>query len=120
MQVAEKRRSALLAMLFQRCPVCRRGQVFSGQFAMHERCPCCDLKFEREQGYFMGAMYVSYPLSVPILGLLIWIGYILLPSVRIEFVIGLALLAYLPFVPAVFRYSRVLWMFFDHWASPCH
>ena len=27
---------------------------------MYERCPECDLKYEREQGYFLGAMYFSY------------------------------------------------------------
>jgi hypothetical protein len=27
---------------------------------MNERCPYCGLKFEREQGYFLGAMYFSY------------------------------------------------------------
>ena len=32
---------------------------------MFERCPVCGLKFEREQGYFLGAMYVSYALAIP-------------------------------------------------------
>jgi hypothetical protein len=26
---------------------------------MHERCPACGLKFEREDGYFLGAMYIG-------------------------------------------------------------
>jgi len=30
----------------------------------------------------------------------------------------LAILAYLPFVPLVFRYSRVIWIFFDRWVWP--
>ena len=85
---------------------------------MNEICPKCGLRFEREQGYFLGAMYFSYPLSVPILGLLIGRGYLLFPGIRIEWVIGLAALAYLPFMPAVFRYSRVLWIYFERWANP--
>ena len=37
---------------------------------MHERCPVCDLKFEREAGYFLGAMYVSYGLALVIIALI--------------------------------------------------
>jgi hypothetical protein len=85
---------------------------------MNECCPHCGVRFEREQGYFMGAMYFSYPLSIPILGLLTWIGHLLLPSWRIEWVIGLSAVAYIPFVPVVFRYSRILWMYFERWANP--
>ena len=33
---------------------------------MHERCLVCDLKFDREPGYFLGAMYVSYGLGIVI------------------------------------------------------
>lgn len=35
---------------------------------MHERCNCCDLKFESEPGYFFGAMFISY----------IWTGWLFL------------------------------------------
>jgi len=31
---------------------------------MNDRCPACDLKFEREQGYFLGAMYISYGVAL--------------------------------------------------------
>ena len=27
--------------------------------AMHERCTICGLRFEREQGYFLGVMYIN-------------------------------------------------------------
>ena len=41
-------------------------------------------------------MYFSYFLSIPILGLLILAGHILLPDWRIEAVIGLGAVAYIP------------------------
>jgi hypothetical protein len=111
-------RSTFLAILRQRCPQCRQGAIFRGRTTMNETCPECGLRFEREQGYFMGAMYFSYPLSVPVLGLLIGIGYLLLPGLRIEWIIGLAAIAYIPFVPVIFRYSRVLWIYFERWSNP--
>jgi uncharacterized protein (DUF983 family) len=110
--------SSFLAALRQRCPRCRQGPIFHGWIRMNEQCPRCGLRFEREAGYFLGAMYFSYPLSVPILGVLILAGHLLLPEWRIEAVIGVAALAYLPFMPLVFRYSRVFWIYFERWANP--
>lgn len=110
--------SSFAAALRQRCPRCRQGPIFRGRLAMNECCPRCGLRFQREAGYFLGAMYFSYALSLPILGLLILVGHLLLPDWRIEFVIGLAAVAYIPFMPLVFRYSRVLWIYFERWANP--
>jgi hypothetical protein len=31
---------------------------------MNERCDACDYKFDREPGYFLGAMYISYGIAV--------------------------------------------------------
>mgnify|MGYP000656006015 CR=1 FL=1 len=38
--------------------------MFSGLLRTRERCPECNLVFERAPGYFTGAMYVSYTLGV--------------------------------------------------------
>jgi|SRR6516162_10392511 len=116
--VPANQRSRLWAALRQRCPRCCRGHIFRGLFAMNDVCPRCFLRFEREPGYFLGAMYFSYALSIPILGIGLWVWHLLLPDLRWEFVIGLAGVSYIPFMPAVFRYSRVLWLYFDRWASP--
>jgi uncharacterized protein (DUF983 family) len=115
---APKDRSRLWAALCQRCPRCCRGKMFRGLLTMNEVCPRCYLRFEREPGYFLGAMYFSYPLSIPILGLGIWLWHLILPEWRWEMIILLSGFSYIPFVPAVFRYSRVLWIYFDHWAWP--
>jgi uncharacterized protein (DUF983 family) len=53
--------SALVGILRQRCPRCRAGKILRGSILlrfpkMDERCEDCDLKFEREPGYFLGAM----------------------------------------------------------------
>ncbi len=42
---------------------------------MQERCPVCDLKFAREAGYFIGAMYISYGialLTITLIAALLW------------------------------------------------
>jgi uncharacterized protein (DUF983 family) len=111
-------RSRLWAMLRQRCPYCREGRVFKGTLAMNEHCPVCGLKFEREQGYFLGAMYVSYALAVLVLGLGTLVGHWLLPGWKLELVMLLVVVFYIPLMPVVFRYSRVIWIHFDRWAWP--
>jgi uncharacterized protein (DUF983 family) len=104
----------LAAILLQRCPKCWQGSVFHGLIAMNERCPVCGHKFQQDGGYFLGAMYVSYGLSIGTLVLLtLLIHWLLLPGWSLESVVLVALVPYLLFVPAVFRYSRILWMFFD-------
>ena len=62
-----------LALLWRgmclRCPRCGARTLFRTWFAMHERCAVCGLRFEREQGYFLGAMYIPTvsPLIIPLL-----------------------------------------------------
>lgn len=79
---------------------------------MHTRCPACGLKFEREPGYFLGALYFSYALSIPpglVLVLLIW----RITDWPFDWVMLAAVIAYLPLVPPVTRWARVLWMYLD-------
>jgi uncharacterized protein (DUF983 family) len=114
--------SLLQAMLRQLCPRCRRGAIFRcslwrGWLAMHERCPVCQLKFEREPGYFLGAMYVSYALAIPPFLLLVTVFW-LLAHWRYEIALAAAFFAYLPFVPMAARISRVVWMYVDQGFDP--
>jgi uncharacterized protein (DUF983 family) len=106
----------------QLCPRCRQGPIFRAPLwraflAMHERCPACGLKYEREPGYFLGAMYFSYALSIPPV-LAIMLLFWRLTSWPFDLVILAAFVAYLPFVPAVTRWARVLWMYVDRHFDP--
>lgn len=112
----------ITAIVRQRCPRCLEGKIFGKPFwrawlAMNERCPVCGLKFDREQGYFVGAAYVSYGISLaPVLLLVLFFWKV----VRLEYDKALfaAVGAYLPFVPIVVRMSRVLWIHIDQSLDP--
>ena len=62
----------LLHILNNDCPQCQKGKVFNerniflnfGFPKMNEYCSHCHYKFEKEPGYFFGAMYVNYGLTV--------------------------------------------------------
>lgn len=112
------RHSAWWAVLHLRCPACREGRVFSGQFAMNDECPVCGLRFMREPGYFTGAMYISYALGIPIVALLTLVAYLAFPTWRLYQLVLLAWVGLLPLVPAVYHYSRVLWIYFDRYFDP--
>ena len=105
--------SRLRAVLLQRCPRCLQGPIFHGLMTMHKDCPVCGHHFEREPGYFLGAMYASYFLAVPLLLILYWLLWWFLPAWRGEYLALLTVVPYLLVVPWVFRYSRVIWMHID-------
>jgi hypothetical protein len=83
---------------------------------MHEQCPVCKLQFEREPGYFTGAMYLSYGVAIlvsaPVWLMMAWLGR----SLReVLLVIGLLLILESPWL---FRYARVLWLHLDQVIDP--
>lgn len=115
-------RNTVLDIVRQRCPRCRSGKIFAksiyaGFPRMHRRCPVCDLRFEREPGYFLGAMYISYGLALVIisaLALLLWsiTGWWITKATL------WAVVLFLPLAPAITYFSRVLWIYFDQSFDP--
>jgi uncharacterized protein (DUF983 family) len=112
------KQSWALALLRQRCPRCRTGRIFDGLFSMHSDCPLCHLPFRREEGFWLGAMYCSYGLAVVILVPLFFLVQSLFPSWPGTLTAAVALLPYIPLTPLIFRYSRVLWIFFEDFVEP--
>jgi uncharacterized protein (DUF983 family) len=111
-------RARLAAAAAGRCPRCGHGRIFRGRLAMHPACPSCGLRFEREPGYFTGAMYVSYVLALPVMAVCIAAVYLIAPQLSFEATVALAALCFLPFVPMLFRYSRILWIHLDQTVDP--
>lgn len=110
------RSPGVLAMLRRglrlRCPRCGDGALYQSAFTMAERCSECGFKFEREQGYFVGAIYVNYAVTIALaLGgawlLDAFIGLTL--TQQLTLAIGVAALVPLAF----FRHARSLWLALD-------
>lgn len=99
-----------------KCPKCREGDMFetnafqiSSFHKMHANCPNCNMKYEVEPGFFVGAMYINYAFSVALIvavgiALTVFDAYTLL-----NFVISIVTLVIL-LLPFLFRYSRVLFL----------
>ena len=80
---------------------------------MHERCAACGLRYEREQGYFVGAIYVNYAATVAIaVGTVLGLDWAIGLTLAQQLTIGIALCALVPLV--FFRYARSLWLSLDY------
>ena len=100
-----------------RCPRCGHAPIFSGWFTLLAACPLCGLTFEREPGYFVGAIYLNYAATV----LIALPGYFVL-----DHLFGLPLVGQLllwgtfcvVFPLWFFRYSKSLWLAMDYFFDP--
>jgi uncharacterized protein (DUF983 family) len=110
--------AGLWAVVRTRCPRCRRGRMFKGLLQLNDPCPVCGLIFEREEGYFLGAMYVSYALGCAIVAAAYFIAVALWPDVPPMAMCLYLFAGYVPLMPLVYRYSRVIWTYFDRMVCP--
>jgi uncharacterized protein (DUF983 family) len=86
---------------------------------MRSRCPRCGFRFEREEGYFLGAML----LSVIVAELLFVVGFVIAlrltwpspPWTMLTFVSALAVVL---FPLALYPFSRAIWLALDLYVQP--
>ncbi|MDP5045261.1 MAG: DUF983 domain-containing protein [Leeuwenhoekiella sp.] len=109
---------SLLDILKFKCPNCKEGAIFESNqqlFAlhipkMHTRCKKCNRKFEIESGFFIGAMYVSYGLTVAEFLAVFILCYFVFQTSLITaflFVVGVILLT----STLNFKLARTLWIY---------
>jgi uncharacterized protein (DUF983 family) len=108
------RRRVLWWGLTRRCPRCGQGHLFRRYFDLVPDCPRCGLHFERESGYFAGALAVN----IIVTGLLFAVVFVALVAATIPHVPVLPLLAVLVpivvIVPIVYYpFSKTVWMAID-------
>jgi uncharacterized protein (DUF983 family) len=106
------------AIMHLRCPKCRRGMVFRKRLTMYNLCPACGMKFEREPGYFIGAMYISYAFAAFFIGVVSFLVNLVLPELEFVWTVLTAAALMLPLVPSMIRYSKILWMTIDRTLDP--
>ena len=108
--------------LLKRCPLCGTGRLFTGWFRMKERCPGCGYRFEREEGFFLGAYVINLGIAQGLVILLAIVPLIVRlagdPDASIlPFVVGGvvgAVVAPMLFYP----WSKTIWTAFDLMLRP--
>ena len=123
---SKRRKTGFGAMLHARCPSCREGHIFTSQKAyqwkhittMPDACPVCGEDFLREPGFYFGAAYVSYALTIALwVAVLValmcfdrWglIEFSFFEDVTLFLATGISLL--LALLPLIARLSRSMWL----------
>ena len=106
-------RRLLRRALRLRCPRCGRSPLYARYFRMHERCAACGLRYEREQGYFVGAIYINYAVTVGVaVGVVLALDWSVGLTLAQQLAIGVALGALVPL--AFFRHARSLWLVINY------
>ncbi len=115
--------SKLYSIVHLKCPFCQEGDFFVAHpydlklvGELHPTCPVCHRTFEKEPGFYWGAMFVSYALSVGFSLMAFGIIWWLQP--------GMGLLGYFIGVvgatvlvaPYLYALSKIIWanMFFAY------
>ena len=112
----------LYAVVNAKCPRCRKGNMFVNSMygfkpqKMYTNCPFCNLKFEREPGYFYVAMFVSYAMNVVQMVIAGMLTYIITLNTDNPW-LYMAVIFPIVFILAPFnyRYSRVILL---HYLTP--
>jgi uncharacterized protein (DUF983 family) len=109
--------SALYSVLKNKCPRCHEGNFFETsnpydlqKFGrLNDNCSVCKEDFRREPGYYFGATYVSYALTVLFgIGLYMLLCVVFLVE-AVPFIITLSILLIL-LLPLFYRLSRIIWI----------
>lgn len=113
-----QQRTRIGAIIQTKCPRCRQGDLFQYSLInyrkfhkMHEHCPECRLRYEVEPGFFFGAMYVSYAFIVGIVVVTSLALYFILDNPSVWVYLGAVYAVILLTLPLIFRYSRVLYLY---------
>ena len=108
------------SVLFNKCPKCGKGDFFlsSNPYSSlffkkglnHKNCSHCNLKYEIEQGFFYGAMYVSYALAIGLGCFLLILLISILGEEQLFTIIGIISLSIIVFSPVNYYLSRLIWL----------
>lgn len=122
------KRTYLGAALLNKCPRCRKGDIFekkgafriSGLTEIKPKCEVCGDDFKREPGFYFGAAYVSYALTIAswvavfvalnTFNALGWIEYNFFKNPWTFLITGTITVIIL--LPPIFRWSRSFWLSF--------
>ena len=106
--------AVLFRGLTRRCPWCGQRKLFRRWFTLPEACPRCGLRFEREEGAFLGSLAINFGVtSLAFIAVLVtWIALTLPdPPVVLITVSSVAVALVLPLV--IYPFAKTTWAAID-------
>ena len=106
-------------ILANKCPNCNQGSIYTdkniyfnfSRNKMHKTCHTCGFKFEKEPGFFFGAMYVSYALGVAEAFITAIIGSYFYGTAITPYIIPWIVVVLLLLSSFNMRISRIIWIY---------
>jgi uncharacterized protein (DUF983 family) len=109
--------SLVASVLGNRCPRCRYGRLFvfknpyrfKNGLKMHRNCPICTQDFQIEPGFYIGALWTSFPVVVLMMAIMagVSIGIFNVPPEWSIIAISAILIA---LQPLIIRFGRSVWI----------
>lgn len=101
--------------LTRRCPRCGAGHLFRRWFTLVPDCPRCRLHFEREDGYWVGALTINIAITFAVFTL-VFIALVAATAPDVPVLPLLAVLVPLVVIIPILAYpfSKTIWMALDH------
>ena len=115
--------SRIYSIAKMKCPKCQEGQFFSHHpydikhaGDLLEHCPSCGMKYEKEPGFYYGAMYVSYALGVALFVTCRTSFNLFFPWIGTAWQIGIIVGVTLVTAPYLYALSKIIWanLFFSY------
>lgn len=111
------KKTKLYSVLYNKCPYCHEGDFFlnnnpynfSTFDKQHEHCPVCHGSYMPENGFYYGAMYVSYALDIALGVALFVLSNVIFDWGTTAFLVmfvGSLLLLW----TIIFRKARIIWI----------
>ena len=99
-----------------KCPQCQEGNFFishpydlkkAGE--IYKKCSHCHIKYSKEPGFYYGAMYVSYALTVALF-VTLWTSFnLFFDDVSVRFQIFTIISATILLTPYLYALSKIIW-----------
>ncbi len=105
-----------MRIMKEKCPNCGNGDVYQKKTkllqlpVMKDNCENCQYHFDREPGYFIGAMYISYGLAVFQAILTFLTLYVFLPNIPTILVVLAILFVLSVFSIKNYKLSRIIYI----------
>jgi uncharacterized protein (DUF983 family) len=104
----------LLRGILRRCPLCGSGDSFETYFRMRERCPRCNLRFDRIDGQRAGALGINTIVTFGALFVVVVVGMILTyPEFDLTVLLPVAVAVTIVLPVVFYPFSRTIWNSID-------
>jgi len=95
------------------CPACGGARVFQSPFRIRHHCPACGAVFQREEGFFVGAIMLNVVTTEAAVMAAAGLCLLLFPG-RAALLLGLLFAVAFLFPVVFYHHSWSLWLAGDH------